>query len=759
MRHPSMAIEITRRPHGRALGWVVAALSVGSIAGCSFDTTAGEVERGNTALLEGKVDEAKTAYDEAAQNLPESPELNLDRGLAASLAGDHAGAASLLLQALATKDKVLEQKVKAALGTAYAREALVLERTPAPDPKGDPSAPPTTPPDAADAKSNAPKVPEAAMAKWKLAVEFLDDALVLDPNDAESRHTLEVALLRVDPPCATRDDHYEDNDSQGSAKPIEVKAEEANQSQLDPQTGQPVDPNAAQSGPKDVLRAREQLFSCPDDDDWYVLELAGGDRLELAPTVPKDAGHLAFDLLSPTGQKVWSWTSNQEGAPPRFKATIAEADQGKWLVHVRNVEFDEVSYGLEVVVKPACAKTEDRFEDNDTAETAKTVTPGPVPDLKLCPADDDWYSVTLAEGESLFLYLQTDKKEDEDEKRPEGAPAPPPPVAVTVYDETGKERASGAPAEQARISTLLMPGAGRYLIKVSQLPGVAPEAAFEGRYHLQVEVVPPCPEGDDRFEDNDRVEDATDLLEASKPAAGAGGAQPQQQGPPVVFARVCPGDVDWWKVTSDGKTPQIASLVFDHGQGDLALTLYDETGTTSLASSDQSAPDKNGEAVALPLEPAPDPNAPNAPNAKPAAGTPPDPNAPPGAASAPKAEPKPRTFTLQVTAKDGQQNFYLLRLDKPSGGGGDKNKDDKKDKDDKDQDKKDPGDKGDKDKKDQQDPKDPNDKKDPKDDAKKDEANPLQDALDNLDRNPENLQARDAAKKSPLANQKPLKDW
>ena len=38
-------------------------------------------------------------------------------------------------------------------------------------------------------------------------------------------------------------------------------------------------------------------------------------------------------------------------------------------------------------------------------------------------------------------------------------------------------------------------------------------------------------------------------------------------------------------------------------------------------------------------------------------------------------------------------------------------------------------------------------------------ANPLQDALDNLDRNPDNLPARDAARKSPLANQKPLKDW
>jgi hypothetical protein len=31
--------------------------------------------------------------------------------------------------------------------------------------------------------------------------------------------------------------------------------------------------------------------------------------------------------------------------------------------------------------------------------------------------------------------------------------------------------------------------------------------------------------------------------------------------------------------------------------------------------------------------------------------------------------------------------------------------------------------------------------------------------LDKLDRNPENLEARDSARKTPLAGQKPVKDW
>ncbi len=176
------------------------------MSGCGFETTDGTVENGNEALAAGKVDEAVAAYAEAAARLPESAPLNFDRGLAASLAGAHEEAASCCCGRWRPKDKVLEQKVKSAIGTAYAREALVLERVPQPAAPGPDGA-------AAPATNEPPQIPEPAMAKWKLAVEFLEDALTLDPKDAEARRTLEVALLRVDPPCATRDDKYEDNDN------------------------------------------------------------------------------------------------------------------------------------------------------------------------------------------------------------------------------------------------------------------------------------------------------------------------------------------------------------------------------------------------------------------------------------------------------------------------------------------------------------------------------------------------------------------
>lgn len=749
-----------RRPAFHPANLVLLLVSL-SFTACdsAFLTADSTVEAANEALTAGRVDDAKKGYDEAASFLPESPTLNYLRGLAASATGDHTAAHDLLLRALDTKDKTLQQRVQAALGLAYARSALALERTAAanPDPNtpdmapGQPGQPSQTGPDKA--------APPNALDTWKLAVGFLEDALVLDPNDLESRRTLEVALLRVDPPCSTRDDDLEPNNTREDAKLVEF-GEEQTASESDPAKA------AEQAGPKDVERFRKQLFSCPDNADWYGLELAAGDRVEISATLPKDSGKLVFTIHTPDGNKHTELAPSGE----KLRFVVAENQAGRWAIHTDNVDFDEVSYGLEVVVRPACGKTEDTFEDNDSALTAKTVTPGPVPDLKSCPGDEDWYSLVLAEGESLFLYAQPEEPaKDEDKKQENKDTAKVPGLDVEILDETGTVRATGAPTGLARVSTLLTPGPGRYLIRVrSAATGFGPTLSdpFEGRYSLQFEVVPPCPEGDDRFEDNDMPEDATDFSKASTPENPQGQdpaampgqlqqAQQAQQGPPVVFARVCPGESDWWSFTTTGEKPEIISATFDHGQGDLDLILYDESGTTENSRSAMSTAEQNGEAVALPLdeELAKKKAAQKAAQKAGQAGQ---------AGQAPQPldndevlTPTPKTWKLLIRGATAEaQNFYLLRLDQPSGGGGDsQNQDEGEDEQDqedqKDQDQKD---------QDQKDGQDPSDKKDPPQ-PEQPEPSALQDALDKLDKNPENLPARDAANRSPLANQKPLKDW
>ncbi|TNF32315.1 MAG: tetratricopeptide repeat protein [Deltaproteobacteria bacterium] len=719
-----------------ALVWVSA---LASCEGDLFDTSEGSVDDGNEALLAGKVDDALKSYAEAVAAIPESPQLNYDRGLAESLAGHHEEATQLLLKALDTREKPLMQKVRAALGVAYSRWGVALERT-APAP---PAVMPGTDPAAAPPDERSPQA--EALDKWTVAVKHLEEALRLDPSDAASLHNLEVALLRVDPPCSSRDDSHEDNDTRGAAALIEPKAEE--------------DPAQAQSGgtprapemARDVLKWTEQLHSCPDDPDWYKIELQEGDRLSGELTVPAEPGAtLALEVVGPDGEVLHPGLAEDGTASTRFDLSGTPAKAGTYYLRVDNVKLDETSYGLEVKVRPACWAVEDRFEDNDTPADAVLLTPGPLDALKLCPNDSDWYAVDLAEGESLFLYAQESQgagDEDEAAKKPEEGPTVPP-FSTEIHGADGALLAKGAPTGKGRVTTLLTPGPGRYLVRL------VGDADYEGRYDLNVQVVPPCPEGDDRFEDNDVAPDAVDIAQAAQAeqqaaAAQANGGQAppqpaQASGPPTVFARICPGDVDWFSYTEQGDKPSVVSAVFEHAKGDLALELYDETGVTLVARADASTPEQNGEAVALPPREKQEDDAAQAP--------------PGSTAPAPEddAEPPPRTFKIKVSAAPDAENFYLLQVQQPSpsSGGDSQDPSDSKDEDDKEQDQNKDDQQQDKDQGKQDDEQ--KDEQKPQEEAKN---APLQDALDKLDRNPENLEATESARKSPLANRRPGKDW
>src|SRR5690606_31289721 len=104
---------------------------------------------------------------------------------------------------------------------------------------------------------------------------------------------LEVALLRVDPPCATRDDELERNNGVESASPIEPSGDKAPL-----QSGvQAPSPEMA----KDKLTWTKQLYSCPEDPDWYALEVSPGDRVSVALTVPEKTGRLGLDMTGLDG--------------------------------------------------------------------------------------------------------------------------------------------------------------------------------------------------------------------------------------------------------------------------------------------------------------------------------------------------------------------------------------------------------------------------------------------------------------------------
>lgn len=209
------------------------------------------------------------------------------------------------------------------------------------------------------------------------------------------------------------------------------------------------------------------------------------------------------------------------------------------------------------------------------------------------------------------------------------------------------------------------------------------------------------------------------------PPGGPGGTVPGEQGASTALLRICDGDVDWIRVTMPPDTKKVATILFDHAKGDLDLAVFDEAGEKQLAESATSSPEQNAETVPLPEG---------------------------------KEE---RVVLLRVSGKPGAQNFYVLRLDTPQGNQGDQGQDEKKDEneDQKQDQKQDQQKDQQKDQKQDQDQKD-QDQKD-QDQQKQDQkkANPIEDAMDQIDRNPDNLEALEALRKSQFRNTEPDKDW
>jgi tetratricopeptide (TPR) repeat protein len=700
--------------------WVMGAMGFG--AGCEgfFETPHSAVENGNAALATDDLEGALAAYEEAAAELPESAELDFDRGVALSLSNRHDEAIQRLLRALQTKDSSLRVRVQAGLGAAYSRWALELERAAA-------SAAVAVQPDMAiDAPpSEAPDPAKVALPKWERAVDHLEKALRTE-HDPDVLRNLEIALLRVDPPCSARNDEHEPNDHSEQATPIELTAAEP-PAQSNP-GGQPP---AASPGAQDQLSWTRQLYACPDDVDWFQVPLQGGDRLSVSLNADAEEGQLALALHGPGGASQLLPGRDAVAPIQALNFTVPVGADGTYLVRVWNVDGEERTYGLDVEMRPACERVEDEFEENDGPGEATMLAPGALEGLKICPEDEDWFQVDLAEGESVFVFASVAEQEEAEgdaEATPEGDQAKgPPPIDVEIMGPEGNILSKGSPAGAGEVATLLMPGPGTYRVRVRGMEGL------EARYQLLVNVVPPCPDGDDPLEDNDLVEDATDVAAAAQQLAAKGqgqqggappsglppgvqlppgmGAPPAGGPPPPMLLRICPDDVDWLTVTAQPESNAVVSAIFEHDKGDLSMTLFEAGTQRLLEHSDSSSSTTNGEGLALP------------------------------------SVEEPTPFTIRVEGKEGQENFYLLRVDNPQPQSSDEQEESDEEQDEQDE----------QDKEEQEEQKQEEQKQEEK--PQEQEQKPLEDALDKLDHNPENLEAKQRAQRSPLVNHPPEKDW
>jgi tetratricopeptide (TPR) repeat protein len=436
-------------------------------AACSNDlfiTTRGDVDEANAMLTQGQFQAALDAYDALGLT---NPRIAFNRGLALFHLKQWEDAIGAFDELRDSQDKGMKATSYFHIGNTYAAKAREAEEA-----------------------GNS----EGALEDWKEAVVAYENVLAVDPENLQAKEQLELALFKVDPPCLLRNDELEPNQDFGQAQTLTLR--EA--------TGE----NAA-PGERSV---ELPLWLCPDDEDWFEVEVSPGDRLfaEVEHREGPDHAKAAVEIWAPDGtQKLRPATEEA-----LQKVQLMEiAVPGNYRIRVHDPRGDDFGYTAKIALRPACSRTEDKYEPNNLQGSAKSVEAGDLQPLRLCPTNDDWYQVELSQGQSLRATATV--------KAQKGT------LELRLVDASGAELAKAKKGEQKDTLSALayaQPG-GPVFVHVSGTLDV------EAVYSLKLEVIPICAEREDKNEEDDT------LTLASESRLG------DQNG-----LQMCPGDPDLFRI-------------------------------------------------------------------------------------------------------------------------------------------------------------------------------------------------------------------
>ena len=249
-------------------------------------------------------------------------------------------------------------------------------------------------------------------------------ALTLVPEHAGARRNLEIALVRLYPPCALAlDDAFEDASDSAAEAPT-LPAPFYTGDYLPPGIEQP--PETEEPAP---------LVLCGGDLDIYALPVVGGATVEVRATLTR--------LREDNGREPLP----EQIAPTMVRLTLLDidgvtplaADQGEDASpvdahrverHILPVEINpgldagaqvyvqlsadaplEYEVELEIELVPPCYALEDAYESNDLRATAAQVENGRH-EARLCVSNADWYRVDLAPQDDLFVDLMPPMNDD-----------------------------------------------------------------------------------------------------------------------------------------------------------------------------------------------------------------------------------------------------------------------------------------------------------------------------------------------------------
>lgn len=143
----------------------------------------------------------------------------------------------------------------------------------------------------------------------------------------------------------------------------------------------------------------ENLMSCPDAPDWFAVEVNGGETL----TVLAETEGAPLELAIATSPTVAPAATGRAEPGGLGEVSLVAPKAGRLWYRVSSATAAGYAL-LQDIADPSGPCQPDRFEPNDSAQTAKPLSPGVHTQLRLCSGDDtDAFAVTLAAFDLLTV--------------------------------------------------------------------------------------------------------------------------------------------------------------------------------------------------------------------------------------------------------------------------------------------------------------------------------------------------------------------
>jgi len=200
-------------------------------------------------------------------------------------------------------------------------------------------------------------------------------------------------------------------------------------------------------------------------------------------------------------------------------------ENSKLYLQLTAVDPLKFEYDVSISVEPPCRALQEDSEDNDSRADGAALEAGQH-QMQLCAGDEDWVRVDVDRGDSLFVDIRP--MQARGASGGDGATTDAGDLAVETVDAE-----TGAPAAAARRDgpfwTAGIQGSRSDRALAVRVTGDGGE--IETPYRVDVYEYAPCMEGDDRYEENDTLREASKLKQKLRHHR---------------YLRICPRDDDFY---------------------------------------------------------------------------------------------------------------------------------------------------------------------------------------------------------------------